>query len=197
MLDVKSASLLGIISRYTSRSRVLTGCGVPGVLHWQLDADKHENDPELEKIRADRGYSYQVRSMIDADRCRNTFLKLRCRNCCHHPPATAANSVECRTRNLPWYFSPLPLGRYGTVHLVKRCEVGHVEPRVYEAHTFSRRSRRGSTPYPSLPYPTLECKSTTVSHDCHVLNQNTGGSLRHVFHLSRPCSRWNSQLSET
>ena len=31
-----------------------------GVFHWQLDADKYENDPALDKIRADRGYSYQV-----------------------------------------------------------------------------------------------------------------------------------------
>ena len=29
-----------------------------GVLHWNLDADNHENDPELKKIRADRGYDY-------------------------------------------------------------------------------------------------------------------------------------------
>ena len=31
-----------------------------GVVNWTLDADKYENDPELEKIRHDRGYSYQV-----------------------------------------------------------------------------------------------------------------------------------------
>ncbi|CAM9341246.1 unnamed protein product [Choristocarpus tenellus] len=30
-----------------------------GVLHWNLDADKFESDPELEKIRQERGYSYQ------------------------------------------------------------------------------------------------------------------------------------------
>ncbi|CAN0443748.1 unnamed protein product [Ascophyllum nodosum] len=30
-----------------------------GVVNWTLDADKYENDPELEKIRHDRGYSYQ------------------------------------------------------------------------------------------------------------------------------------------
>lgn len=33
---------------------------LPGVLHWELDADKFENDPDLEKIRQERGYSYQV-----------------------------------------------------------------------------------------------------------------------------------------
>lgn len=32
-----------------------------GVLQWQLDADKHEQDPKLKAIRADRNYSYQVR----------------------------------------------------------------------------------------------------------------------------------------
>lgn len=35
-----------------------------GVLHWELDASKHENDPALDKIRADRGYSYQVRGCV-------------------------------------------------------------------------------------------------------------------------------------
>ncbi|XP_020511190.1 acireductone dioxygenase [Labrus bergylta] len=29
-----------------------------GVFSWQLNADIHENDPELEKIRKDQGYSY-------------------------------------------------------------------------------------------------------------------------------------------
>ncbi|KAL3690946.1 hypothetical protein R1sor_004597 [Riccia sorocarpa] len=29
-----------------------------GVIQWHLDADKYENDPELEKIRKDRGYNY-------------------------------------------------------------------------------------------------------------------------------------------
>lgn len=32
-----------------------------GVLHWVLDADNYEDDPELEKIRKERGYSYEVR----------------------------------------------------------------------------------------------------------------------------------------
>ena len=35
-----------------------------GVLHWELDADNHESDPALDKIRADRGYSYQVRCTV-------------------------------------------------------------------------------------------------------------------------------------
>ncbi|KAJ6221625.1 hypothetical protein RDWZM_000170 [Blomia tropicalis] len=29
-----------------------------GVLYWKLNADKHETDPELAKIRSDRGYTY-------------------------------------------------------------------------------------------------------------------------------------------
>lgn len=31
-----------------------------GVLSWRLDADKYETDPELKKIREERGYSYMV-----------------------------------------------------------------------------------------------------------------------------------------
>ncbi|KAG0625498.1 hypothetical protein M758_2G060100 [Ceratodon purpureus] len=30
-----------------------------GVLHWVLDADSYENDPELQKIRKERGYNYE------------------------------------------------------------------------------------------------------------------------------------------
>jgi hypothetical protein len=32
-----------------------------GVLSWKLDADKYENDPQLEAIRKVRNYSYTVR----------------------------------------------------------------------------------------------------------------------------------------
>lgn len=31
-----------------------------GVLSWKLDADNHETDAELKKIREERGYSYVV-----------------------------------------------------------------------------------------------------------------------------------------
>lgn len=31
-----------------------------GVLHWKLNAKDYENDPELEKIRNERGYNYMV-----------------------------------------------------------------------------------------------------------------------------------------
>lgn len=31
-----------------------------GVLSWKLDADNHETDPELKKIREERGYNYMV-----------------------------------------------------------------------------------------------------------------------------------------
>ena len=35
-----------------------------GVLYWKLDADKYEDDPALEAIREERGYSYQVRAVL-------------------------------------------------------------------------------------------------------------------------------------
>lgn len=31
-----------------------------GVLYWKLNAKDHENDPELNKIRQERGYNYMV-----------------------------------------------------------------------------------------------------------------------------------------
>ncbi|MED6119877.1 hypothetical protein PIB30_015828 [Stylosanthes scabra] len=31
-----------------------------GVLSWRLDADKHQTDPELKKIREERGYTYML-----------------------------------------------------------------------------------------------------------------------------------------
>jgi len=31
-----------------------------GVLHWKIDADNWQTDEALAKIRADRGYSYEV-----------------------------------------------------------------------------------------------------------------------------------------
>jgi hypothetical protein len=39
-----------------------------GVLHWVLDADNYETDPELQKIRKDRNYSYQVRQLVGKSR---------------------------------------------------------------------------------------------------------------------------------
>ena len=36
-----------------------------GVLHWVIDADNYEQDPLLEKIKKDRGYTYQVSYNID------------------------------------------------------------------------------------------------------------------------------------
>jgi hypothetical protein len=35
-----------------------------GVLSWKLDADKWENDPQLEAIRKVRGYSYTVSNVV-------------------------------------------------------------------------------------------------------------------------------------
>ncbi|XP_060025428.1 acireductone dioxygenase isoform X2 [Lagenorhynchus albirostris] len=42
-----------------------------GVLYWKLDADKYENDPELEKIRKERNYSWMDIITICKDRLPN------------------------------------------------------------------------------------------------------------------------------
>lgn len=47
-------------------TRACTYATCAGVLHWKLDADRHESDPALDQIRSDRGYSYQVRPPSDA-----------------------------------------------------------------------------------------------------------------------------------
>jgi hypothetical protein len=46
-----------------------------GVLSWKLDADNHETDAELKKIREERGYSYVV--------CHLNSAKLE-EMCCYH-----------------------------------------------------------------------------------------------------------------
>ncbi|KAM8932033.1 acireductone dioxygenase isoform 2-T2 [Lycaon pictus] len=48
-----------------------------GVLYWKLDADKHENDPELEKIRKERNYSWMDIITISKDKLPNYEEKLR------------------------------------------------------------------------------------------------------------------------
>ncbi len=40
--------------------RLFAGVAELGVLHWVLDADAYETDPELKKIRKERGYDYEV-----------------------------------------------------------------------------------------------------------------------------------------
>ncbi|XP_027477922.1 1,2-dihydroxy-3-keto-5-methylthiopentene dioxygenase [Zalophus californianus] len=42
-----------------------------GVLYWKLDADKYENDPELEKIRKERNYSWMDIITICKDKLPN------------------------------------------------------------------------------------------------------------------------------
>eukprot|EP00904_Undaria_pinnatifida_P011021 jgi/Undpi1/7049/HiC_scaffold_21.g09523.m1 len=48
-----------------------------GVLHWELDADKFENDPDLEKIRQERGYSYQDIITVSPDKLANYEEKIK------------------------------------------------------------------------------------------------------------------------
>lgn len=39
-----------------------------GVTYWKLDADRYENDADLEKIRVDRGYNYQDIITVSKDK---------------------------------------------------------------------------------------------------------------------------------
>lgn len=48
-----------------------------GVLYWKLDADKYENDPELEKIRKDRNYSWMDIITICRDKLPNFEEKIK------------------------------------------------------------------------------------------------------------------------
>nr|XP_004656586.2 1,2-dihydroxy-3-keto-5-methylthiopentene dioxygenase [Jaculus jaculus] len=48
-----------------------------GVLYWKLDADKYENDPELETIRRERNYSYMDIITICKDRLPNYEEKIK------------------------------------------------------------------------------------------------------------------------
>ncbi|XP_065803396.1 acireductone dioxygenase [Muntiacus reevesi] len=48
-----------------------------GVLYWKLDADKYENDPELEKIRKERNYSWMDIITICKDQLPNYEEKIK------------------------------------------------------------------------------------------------------------------------
>ncbi|KAJ8778490.1 hypothetical protein J1605_013677 [Eschrichtius robustus] len=48
-----------------------------GVLYWTLDADKDENDPELEKIRKERNYSWMDVITICKDKLPNYEEKMK------------------------------------------------------------------------------------------------------------------------
>ncbi|XP_039113306.1 1,2-dihydroxy-3-keto-5-methylthiopentene dioxygenase [Hyaena hyaena] len=48
-----------------------------GVLYWKLDADKYEKDPELEKIRKERNYSWMDIITICKDKLPNYEEKIK------------------------------------------------------------------------------------------------------------------------
>ncbi|XP_036397873.1 1,2-dihydroxy-3-keto-5-methylthiopentene dioxygenase [Megalops cyprinoides] len=48
-----------------------------GVFHWKLNADIHETDPELQKIREERGYSYMDIITIHPDKLPSYEEKLK------------------------------------------------------------------------------------------------------------------------
>ncbi|KAK6130244.1 hypothetical protein DH2020_036054 [Rehmannia glutinosa] len=48
-----------------------------GVLYWHLDPEKYENDPELEKIRQARGYSYMDLLDLCPEKVENYEQKLK------------------------------------------------------------------------------------------------------------------------
>ncbi|CAM6087002.1 unnamed protein product [Calypogeia fissa] len=48
-----------------------------GVAQWMLDADKFENDPELEQIRKDRNYNYQDIINVSRDKLPNYEQKIK------------------------------------------------------------------------------------------------------------------------
>eukprot|EP00249_Psilotum_nudum_P009536 c21997_g1_i1 orf=169-885(+) len=48
-----------------------------GVLYWRLDASNYEQDPELQQIRKDRGYTYQDVIDVAPDRLPNYVDKLK------------------------------------------------------------------------------------------------------------------------
>ncbi|KAG6432283.1 hypothetical protein SASPL_103858 [Salvia splendens] len=48
-----------------------------GVLYWNLDPNKYENDPDLNKIRQDRGYSYMDMLDLCPEKVENYDEKLK------------------------------------------------------------------------------------------------------------------------
>ncbi|XP_006006602.1 acireductone dioxygenase isoform X2 [Latimeria chalumnae] len=48
-----------------------------GISHWKMDADNYETDPELEKIRKERGYSWMDIVTIHKDKLPNYEEKLK------------------------------------------------------------------------------------------------------------------------
>ncbi|CAL8097483.1 unnamed protein product [Orchesella dallaii] len=48
-----------------------------GVLYWQLDADAYKEDGSLEKIRKDRGYSYEDEIEVSSDKLPNFEMMIK------------------------------------------------------------------------------------------------------------------------
>ena len=48
-----------------------------GGIHWKLDADAHEDDPHLEKIKADRGYTYTDVICVSPDKLPGYETKIK------------------------------------------------------------------------------------------------------------------------
>ncbi|XP_024394211.1 acireductone dioxygenase 1 [Physcomitrium patens] len=48
-----------------------------GVLHWVLDADSFETDPELQRIRKERGYNYEDFIEVSPERLANYETKIK------------------------------------------------------------------------------------------------------------------------
>jgi len=48
-----------------------------GVLHWVLDADAYETDPELKKIRKERGYDYEDIILVSPEKLENYEAKIK------------------------------------------------------------------------------------------------------------------------
>lgn len=48
-----------------------------GVAQWVLDADKYENDPDLEQIRKDRNYNYQDIIVVSPEKLPNYEAKIK------------------------------------------------------------------------------------------------------------------------
>ncbi|CAM6026975.1 unnamed protein product [Sphagnum balticum] len=48
-----------------------------GVLHWVLDADAYESDPELKQIRKERGYDYEDILQVSPEKLENYETKIK------------------------------------------------------------------------------------------------------------------------
>ncbi|XP_077885874.1 acireductone dioxygenase isoform X1 [Ictidomys tridecemlineatus] len=81
-----------------------------GVLYWKLDADKYENDPELEKIRRERNYSWMDIITICKDKLPNYEEKLwnQCANICKTAGPGLSTAGESAVLG-HWAFPPMSM----------------------------------------------------------------------------------------